>query len=53
MADDELRELLDERGARMLGERLRAAGFPIRLEGARLDLVPRRWPGSTVNRCDC
>jgi hypothetical protein len=39
MADDELRELLDERGAWMLSERLRAAGLPVRIEGATLDLV--------------
>ena len=39
MADDELRQLLDERGARMLGERLRAAGIPVRLDAAPLDLV--------------
>jgi hypothetical protein len=39
MADDELRQLLDERGAWMLGERLRTAGLPVRIEGAPLDLV--------------
>ena len=39
MADDELRELLDEQGVWMLGERLPAAGLPVRLEGAPLDLV--------------
>ena len=39
MADDELRELLDERGPWMLGERLRGAGLRVRLEGAPLDLV--------------
>ena len=39
MADHELRQLLDERGAWMLGERLRAAGLPVRLGTAPLDLV--------------
>jgi hypothetical protein len=38
MADDELRELLDERGMWILGERLRAAGLPVRVEGAPLGL---------------
>jgi hypothetical protein len=36
---DAWRELLDERGAWMLAERLRAAGFPVRLAAAPLDLV--------------
>jgi hypothetical protein len=39
MANDALRQLLDERGAWMLGELLRAAGLPVRVEGAPLDLV--------------
>jgi hypothetical protein len=39
MANDELRQLLDERGAWMLGERLRASGLPVRVGGAPLDLV--------------
>jgi hypothetical protein len=39
LADDELRQLLDERGAWMLAERLRAAGLPVRVECASLDLV--------------
>jgi len=39
MTDDELRQLLDGRGAGMLGERLRAAELPVRIEGAPLDLV--------------
>jgi hypothetical protein len=39
MADDELRQLLDERGSWMLRERLRTAGLPVRIEAAPLDLV--------------
>ncbi|MCX5740552.1 MAG: hypothetical protein NTZ61_19030 [Proteobacteria bacterium] len=39
MADDELSQLLDERGAWILSERLRAAGLPVRLDAAPLDLV--------------
>ena len=39
MANDELRQLLDERGAWMVGERLREAGLPVRIEGAPLYLV--------------
>jgi hypothetical protein len=39
MADDELRQLLDERGSWMLSERLRAVGLRARLEAAPLDLV--------------
>jgi hypothetical protein len=39
MADGELRQLLDERGAWVLSERLRDAGLPVRIEAAPLDLV--------------
>lgn len=39
MDDDELRQLLDERGAWMVGERLRGVGVPVRVEGAPIDLV--------------
>jgi hypothetical protein len=46
MDDDELRELLDERGAAMLSARLRAADLPVRIERAPLDLVGRRAGGA-------
>ena len=39
MANDDMRQLLDGRGAWKLSERLRAAGLPVDLEAAPLDQV--------------
>ena len=39
MAGDALRQLLDERGAWMLGQRLRAAALPVPFEAASIDGV--------------